>query len=162
MKLSQLIHFLQETQQLRFYLPNGRAIAPHFHVTEAGLTTKQFMDCGGSYRTEKYISFQLWVADDTDHRLSPEKLQGIIRMAAPLIGNEDLDVELEYQDQSIGRYGLAFDGTSFHLTAKQTRCLAEDQCGITPAKTKTKLSEIADPNRSCCSPGSGCCSVPTP
>ena len=158
MRCSQLIKCLHESEKLGFFLPNGQMIAPHFHITEVGLNTRHFVDCGGTERKEQNISLQLWVADDTEHSLSPAKLLSIIQKAMPLIGPEDLDVEVEYQEQSISRYGLAFDGEEFHLTVKQTRCLAEDQCGITPKKRTMPLSDLTPVNSASCAPGSGCCS----
>jgi len=158
MKCTQLIKFLHEIEELEFFLPGGQIIAHHFHITEVSHNTRHFVDCGGTVRMERNISLQLWVAHDTQHRLSPSRLLSIIQKAMPLIGAEDLDVEVEYQDQSISRYGLAFDGEAFHLIAQQTRCLAEDQCGITPQKPIRQLADLAPMNAAICSPGSGCCS----
>jgi hypothetical protein len=158
MKLSEFQTHLQAMPSLTFVQPNGAPVPAHFHITEAGLTTKQFVDCGGTMRTEKYVSFQLWVADDLQHRLSPSKLNGIINSAMPIFGKEDLDVEVEYQGITIGRFGLDFDFGQFLLTSKQTNCLAQDQCGIPQAKPKIKLSEIQKITSSnSCAPGSNCC-----
>jgi hypothetical protein len=160
MKKSHFIHCLREPGPIQFILPDGQRVAPHFHITEVGLTTRHFVDCGGTVREEQHLSLQLWVADDTEHRLAPLKLLSIIQTALPLIEPKGLDVEVEveYQNQSISRYGLAFDGTAFHLIAKQTGCLAEDQCGFTPQKHIRPLSEITPINEAICSPGTGCCS----
>ena len=68
-----------------------------------------------------------------------------------------LDIEIEYQTSSIGRFGLTKRGEHFQLTAKQTNCLAMDKCGIPTEKLKVQLSELAS-SASCCSPSSGCCS----
>ena len=67
----------------------------------------------------------------------------------------DLDIEVEYQGETIGKYGLDFDGTNFLLTTKQTDCLAKDNCGIPVEKAKVKLAEIG--NEPCCSPDGNCC-----
>ena len=48
-------------------------VPSHFHVTEVGKITKHFIDCGGTVRNEEVVNFQLWQADDYDHRLHPEK-----------------------------------------------------------------------------------------
>lgn len=157
MKLSTFQEHLKNSNQLNFIQPNGAFIPRHFHITEAGLTTKHFIDCGGTIRNEKTISFQIWEANDFDHRLAPEKLQKIINIASPLFGDEDLEVEVEYQAETIGRYGLDFDGEHFLLLPKQTDCLAKDHCGIPPEKLKVKLSELNNSEKSCCTPGGGCC-----
>lgn len=157
MKLSQFKQYLDKVSQLNFVQPNGHFVPRHFHITEAGLTTKHFIDCGGTVRTEKSISFQVWTANDFEHRLEPKKLKQIIEIAEPLFGNEDLDIEIEYQTETISRFGLGYDGNNFLLTAKQTDCLAKDHCGIPPEKLNVKLSELTKTQNSCCTPGSSCC-----
>lgn len=157
MKLSTFKNHLDNVTQLNFVQPNGNFVPRHFHITEAGLTTKHFIDCGGTVRTEKTISFQLWTANDFEHRLEPQKLKKIIAIAEPLFGNEDLDIEIEYQTETISRYGLDFDGNKFLMSSKQTDCLAKDHCGIPAEKLKVKLSEVQQSNNACCTPGGGCC-----
>ncbi|MCB9262410.1 MAG: hypothetical protein H6607_08560 [Flavobacteriales bacterium] len=156
MKLSQFQNHLNNVSEINFVQPNSHFVPRHFHITEAGLTTKHFIDCGGVIRTEKTINFQLWVANDFEHRLEPQKLQKIINIAAPLFNDEDLEIEVEYQTETIGRYGLDFDGNNFLLKEKQTDCLAKDHCGIPPEKLKVKLSDLKSKS-TCCTPGSGCC-----
>jgi hypothetical protein len=156
MKLSEFKMQLEGAQSLSFIQPNGLPVPAHFHITEAGVTTKHFIDCGGTERIEKYVSFQLWVADDVEHRLSSTKLLGIIEKAESFIGDGDPEVEVEYQGVTIGRFGLSADYGQFILISKLTNCLAPDRCGIPTAKPKIKLSEIANKN-SCCTPGSSCC-----
>ena len=70
---------------------------------------------------------------------------------------EDLEIEVEYQSETIGKYDLEFNGKNFILTSKQTACLAQDKCGVDPQKQKVKLSSLAVANESCCTPGGGCC-----
>lgn len=158
MKLSTFKQHLDNLSELNFVQPNGSFVPSHFHITEAGLTTKHFIDCGGTERTEKTISFQVWCANDYDHKLEPQKLKTIINISEPVFGEEDLEVEIEYQNESISRYGLDFDGHNFLLTAKQTNCLAKDHCGIPQEKPKLKLSELKTAQTSCCAPNSNCCS----
>ena len=153
MKLSTFKQHLDNVNAVNFVQPNGTYVPRHFHVTEAGLITKNFIDCGGTVREEKVINFQVWVADDTDHRLEPKKLLGIIALSQKLFGNEDLDIEVEYQSDTIGKYGLDFQGENFLLTAKQTDCLAKDNCGI---PQELKFAEL-ETSQVCCTPGGGCC-----
>lgn len=158
MKISQFKNHLDNVPELNFLQPNGDYVPKHFHITEAGMTTKHFVDCGGTVRTEKTISFQLWVAEDHEHRLEPQKLKKIIGISENLFGEEDLKVEIEYQKETIGRYGLYFNGTEFLLTPKQTNCLAKDNCGISTEKPKIKLSELKySQTAACCAPGTNCC-----
>lgn len=155
MKLSEIKQHLKTTPSVNFMLPNGGYVPEHFHVTEVGLISKNFIDCGGTIRSEKVANFQLWNANDYDHRLKPQKLLQIIDLSAKILGSEDLEIEVEYQSDTIGKYGLHFNGKDFVLTTKQTACLAQDHCGIPVEKTRVQLSEIK--NTSCCSPESGCC-----
>lgn len=136
-------------------LPDNTFVPNHFHITEAGLVTKDFIDCGGTVRTTKTISLQLWTANDYSHRLEPQKFLRILDMAQPLFGDEDSEVNIEYQSATIETYGLETDGVNFLLTPTQTDCLAQEACA-TLAKPKLKLSELNDTN-TVCTPGGGCC-----
>ncbi|WP_417195590.1 DUF6428 family protein [Bizionia sp.] len=155
MKLSEIKQHLSQLETIAFQLPNGQLVPNHFHVTEVGKINKHFIDCGGTVRTENVINFQLWEANDYDHRLHPEKLVSIIELSEKILNLEDLEIEVEYQGNTIGKYDLDFDGTNFLLTNKQTDCLAKDKCGIPAGKSKLKLSEIEKIDS--CAPGSGCC-----
>ncbi|SDR88874.1 DUF6428 family protein [Winogradskyella sediminis] len=157
MKLSEIKSKLKALDSIAFQLPNGDLVPRHFHVTEVGKISKHFIDCGGTVRTENVANFQLWEADDYDHRLHPEKLLSIIELSEKVLQIEDLDIEVEYQGETIGKYGLDFNGEHFLLTTKLTDCLAKDKCGIPEAKPKLKLSELQDQAASCCGPDSGCC-----
>lgn len=155
MKLSEIKRTLVDLESIAFQLPNGELVPRHFHVTEVGMITKNFIDCGGTLRTEEVVNFQLWSANDYDHRIHPEKLLHIIKLSEKTLGLQDLDIEVEYQGETIGKYGLDFDGTNFLLTTKATDCLAKDNCGIPASKPKVKLSELQTAGS--CAPGNGCC-----
>ncbi|MDC6470371.1 DUF6428 family protein [Flavobacteriales bacterium] len=154
MKLLELKNILKTLSEISFQFENGLHIPQHFHITEVGLITKDFIDCGGVIRNEKLISFQLWHANDFNHRLKAKNILEIISMAENSIIFEDLEIEVEYQNSTIGKYGLSFNGENFILKSKTTNCLAEDNCGIPNSKPKVSLSKLQDEN---CSPGSGCC-----
>jgi len=156
MKLHQFKEILTDINSIRFQLPNGNLVPIHFHVTEVGLIQKKFIDCGGTIREEQLVNFQLWEADDFDHRLAPQKLKSIIESAEKTLGLPNTEIEVEYQGETIGKYELAFNGLSFLLVNKLTACLAEDACGIPNQKEKMNLSDLQTKN-SCCDPKSGCC-----
>lgn len=156
MKLHQFKEILTDINSIRFQLPNGKLVPIHFHVTEVGVTKKNYIDCGGKIREEQVINFQLWEADDFDHRIAPQKLKSIVELAEKALHLPDTEIEVEYQSETIGKYGLEFNGITFLLTNKQTACLAEDSCGIPSQKQKVNLSELQTKN-SCCDPKSGCC-----
>jgi hypothetical protein len=155
MKLSEVKQALSGLDKITFKLPNGAKVPAHFHVTEVGKITKDFIDCGETTRSESVVNFQLWSSIDFNHRLHADKLLNIIELSESKLGLEDAEIEVEYQAETIGKYGLAFDGTNFVLTSKQTDCLAKDNCGIPVMKPKVKLADIQSSNS--CAPESGCC-----
>ncbi len=153
MKLSEIKKQLPTLQTVNFQLEDGSLVPEHFHVTEVGVITKNFIDCGGTVRSEKTVNFQLWDANDFDHRLKPQKLLNIIALSERILNMEDLEVEVEYQADTISKYDLDFNGNNFILKSKQTNCLAQDKCGIPPEKLKVNLIAAG----STCTPGGGCC-----
>ena len=157
MKLSKIKEILPLLENVEFQLKNGNFVPEHFHVTEVGQITKNFIDCGGVIRTERVVNFQLWNADDFEHRLKPKKLLHIINLSEEKLGIEDLEIEVEYQSQTIGKYDLEFDGNHFVLVNKTTACLAQDACGIPSEKQNKNLSELTSDSGNSCEPGSGCC-----
>lgn len=157
MKLSVFKALLKEMETISFQLPNGQLVPAHFHVTEVGSISKNFIDCGGTIRHEKMVNFQLWEANDNDHRLHPEKLISIIELSENKLGLTDEEIEVEYQGETIGKYGLEVEGDKFLLTSLTTDCLAQDKCGIPAEKIKVSLASLSSQKNTCCTPGSGCC-----
>ncbi len=157
MRLSEIKAQLSNLDTIGFELPNGQMVPRHFHVTEVGKINKSFIDCGGTVRNEVVVSFQLWEANDYDHRLHPEKLVDIIELSEKVLGLPDAEIEVEYQGDTIGKFGLDFDGKHFLLMSKQTDCLARDKCGIPQEKPRIRLSQLSMAKTNGCEPGSGCC-----
>ena len=158
MKLSEFKALLAKVKSISFYLENGEIVPEHFHITEVGLLSKHFVDCGGTVRTDKKICMQVWTADDIEHRLLPEKLLGIIELAEKELCLEDLEVIVEYQSTTVSNYGLKFGLNEFIMTNTLTDCLAKDKCGIPPIKKKIRLSDLTIiDNKNCCKPGDKCC-----
>ena len=158
MTLHQLTAHLHTQAALRFRLPDGRHVAAHAHLTEAGVVTRHFIDCGGTARTTRYCSLQLWSADDLDHRLTASKALDILTSTVARLGiaDDDLEVHVEFQGpDTIARYGLAVGPDALHLVGLATACLALDRCGVpTPEATPTPTFVVADTT---CVPGGGCC-----
>ena len=91
---------------------------------------------------------QTWVGDDTGHRITAGKLLKAIAAAAPVLGDEDLPVELEYEACNVVQLRVVAVGREgqvlvVRLGKKHTDCLAKELC--LPAAGNT------------CKPGSGCC-----
>ena len=140
MKLSEIKEILATAEGVNFKLENGNPVPEHFHVTEVGIITKNFIDCGGTVRHEKVANFQLWDADDYEHRLKAGKLLHIISLSEKVLGMEDLEIEVEYQSDTIGKYDLGYDRENFLLLAKKTACLAMDKCGVPAEKQKIEIT----------------------
>jgi len=156
MILSEIKNHLKNLKTIGFQLPDGSLVPSHFHVTEVAKVTKNFIDCGGVVRNEERVNFQLWNANDYDHRLHPEKLVQIIALSEKVLEIGDLEIEVEYQGATIGKYGLDFDGTHFLLVSTHTDCLAKDNCGLPVAKQQLSLLDL-EPEAPACDPSSTCC-----
>lgn len=151
MKISEFTALLaaHPEAEFQFVLPAGR-IAVHAHVTEVGRVEKLFIDCGGKPRRVATCNLQMWEYTDVEHRLTPEKLGGIMAKAAPMFGGEDLPVEIEFEEGVISQYpvttGAFIEGKLiFTLEAKHTACLALELCAP------------KDEGSACCGAGSSCC-----
>lgn len=153
MKLSELKKITSNAHKIGFELPDGKLVPAHFHVTEVGQSTKRFIDCGGTLRTKETIVMQLWNAQDYNHRLHPDKLLNILEISEKALNLENLEIEVEYQAETIAIYGLDYNGKYFKLTALATDCLAKDACGVPQRQTTPLINAASDP----CIPGNGCC-----
>ena len=156
MKLSEIKESLLTIDKIDFQLPNGASIPSHFHITEIGKFSKHFIDCGGKVRREDTVNFQLWEANDFQHRLSSKDFLEIITLAENKLGIENLNIEVAYQRYTIGKYGLSFNGQNFLLTNKLTDCLDPEKCGITDSKPKIRISQLRN-SKNNSTPDSGCC-----
>jgi hypothetical protein len=157
MKISELKVQLATMNSVNFKLPNGEYVPAHFHITEVGALTKHFIDCGGDVHEEQSASLQIWVADDVDHRLEARNFLNIIDLSAKILKGLDLEIEVEYQTDTIGKYGLSMDNNAFLLVAKETDCLAKTKCNIPISKPKFQFAELGMATQNVCTPGGGCC-----
>lgn len=157
MKLSEIKMHLATAEAVNFRLPSGDYVPENFHVTEIGIVTRHFIDCGGTERLEKVVNFQLFNANEYEHRLKPQKLIKIIALSEDRLSVGDWDIEVEYQSETISKYGLHFNGKDFQLVPKHTACLASDACGILSVKDKRQFNELVTANETKCTPGGGCC-----
>lgn len=121
-------------QQMHWILPDKSFIPEHYHVTEIGKIQKDFIDCGGTTHQYQNCNVQIWVANDTEHHLKTDKLLNIFKLSNQLI-NDDLSVEIEYEDVNTSYYRLTDyeptpKGPLFYLSSKHTTCLAPDKCKV--------------------------------
>ena len=120
---------------MHWMLPDKSFVPAHYHITEVGRLQKDFVDCGGTVRSLTSCLLQIWVANDTEHRLETTKLAAIMKVAAPLLKSDDLPVEVEYEEGVLSQYPVAGAevtpaGILFYLGTKHTACLAPDKCGV--------------------------------
>ena len=153
MLLSAFKQTLSKLDKLKFQLPNGQLVPSYFHITEVGKVTRNYIDCGGVLRQENKLNLQLWVSSDTEHRLKPDNILNILQLAEKQLGFSDLELEVEYQQTTVGRYKLALNGEVFELVNTQTACLAPNQCGIPREKPRVRLTARG----LSCNTDSGCC-----
>jgi hypothetical protein len=160
MRLNQLKEKLAKhpTASLRFILPNGKAIPAHTHVTEVGRVDKTFIDCGGTVRSESVCRLQTWFSDDVAHRLTGGKLLKILTKADPLLGAEDLEVDVEHEVNFVSQFPLDSVAVSkgeviLQLAARHTDCLARAECKP-PATWRFNLITQGLKSKQ---PESGCC-----
>jgi hypothetical protein len=112
---------------------DGEPIEPHVHVTEVGRVQKDFVDCGGTVRRLVTCLLQTWVGEDRDHRITAGRLLKAFEHAAPVLGDEDLAVELEYETCNVVQLVVASvkqepDRLVLQLGSKHTDCLAKELC----------------------------------
>ncbi len=170
MKLSELKNILLQhpAARLHFVLPDGASVPAHAHVTEVARIDKRFIDCGGTLRNESQCRLQTWFSHDTDHRLTAAKLGKILDIARPLLGAEDLDVDIEHEAGYISQFPLQSveispDEITLRLTVRHTACLAEDKClpakrPETPAFDPLTFNPRAGRQESaCCGGNEECC-----
>ena len=142
MKLSELKKILSQhfDKNIDFILPTGTKIPSHAHVTDIAHIEKKFIDCGETFRTEKFCRLQTWFSDDTEHRIGVRMLFKALEKAAPFLGSEDLEVDVEYEAPFISQFPIASAAVEngilvIRLGIRHTACMAEDRC-LPPALNK--------------------------
>jgi len=118
---------------IQFVIEHSEHVPPHAHVSEIGRVERVSIDCGGTLRKSVSAILQLWLADDTSHRMTTAKLLSIIHRSAPILNDDTLPVEIEYDDFIISQFPIRSSETEagvlkFHLVSKHADCLAKDIC----------------------------------
>jgi hypothetical protein len=159
MNLSKLKSLLADHSErhFRLALPDGSPVPVSFHITEVGFVHKTFIDCGGKLRERATCQLQVWVGEDYEHRIETGKMATILEKARSLFPDEDVPVEIEYEDRVISQYTidayeLTADSVVLRLAHKHTECLAPELCGL---PSIGRLPAIGGKS-SCCGPGGTC------
>ncbi|MFN2509419.1 MAG: DUF6428 family protein [Chthoniobacterales bacterium] len=134
MNLHQLKAVLRDHpgQLARFILPDGDQIPAHVHVTEVGHALRNYIDCGGATGKTEACLLQTWVGEDTEHRLTTDRLHEILLLGGRVLPHEDLEVEVEYDCCVVGQYVIGDakgegDHLDLHLENKRTQCRARER-----------------------------------
>ena len=148
--------------EIELKFATGNSVAPHFHVTEVGKVTKDFVDCGGTRRLTETCVLQTLVANDVDHRLLSTKLAGVLAKTESLGLQDDYPVEAEVQTDTIGLYSVGNGRVEngklvFELKPKTTACLAPDVCEIDGTQTPTEFVSISQNPLAPSKADSDCC-----
>ena len=135
MKLKELKNLLEANRSKQFLLllPDQKEVPISFHITEVGQINKTFIDCGGKVHSLQTCQLQAWVGEDEEHRINAGKLHDILKLATSIVPNDDIDLEIEYEDAVISQYPIndfrvTDDAVVLHLTTKHTDCLAKELC----------------------------------
>ena len=146
MILSELKTLLAEHHEknIHFVLPTGTRIPSHAHVTDVALITKQFIDCGGLVRTESFCRLQIWLADDTEHRVGAKMLLKVLEKAETFLNDGGLEVDVEYEAPFVSQFPITSTVTDggvlvFNLGIRHTACLAQDRCLPPATKSESPL-----------------------
>ncbi len=132
-------------------LPDGSSVPKSFHITEVGMVTKRFIDCGGKVHQVETCQLQVWIGEDIDHRIETRKMAQILEVSGSIIADDSLEIEIEYEERIISQYPvkealITEETVTLVLSLKHTDCLAKDLCG-----TDSKANEAG-----CCGGGSCC------
>ena len=137
MQLRNFLNLLENNinSKLRFILPNGTYVKEHFHVTEVGKITKEFIDCGGTTRNKQTCLLQLWIANDEEHRVNAAKLHSIFNLAKHIYMDDKTPLEVQYGSEQAITYDVESCVVSENyiditLKGQKTDCLAPDKCGV--------------------------------
>ncbi|MDB6167625.1 MAG: hypothetical protein JWM88_489 [Verrucomicrobia bacterium] len=139
MKLSEFTAQLAASPEAEIViaLPGGAEVPRHFHVTEVGHVAKNFVDCGGKFRSTEACVLQAWTsgAADDGHRLTAGKLARILGLAAPILPSAELPVEVEFEHGVVSQFPIEEITTQMstvriRLGEKHTDCLARELCGV--------------------------------
>ncbi len=140
MKLNQLKTLLEANRDKQFLLllPNNNPVPVSFHITEVGHINKTFIDCGGKVHATQTCQLQAWVGEDEEHRINAGKLADILKLSRSIVPDDDIDLEIEYEDQVISQYPVedytvTGEAVVLNLTTKHTDCLARELCLVPSA-----------------------------
>lgn len=130
---------------IKFFIENEE-IPQHFHVTEIGKENRIFLDCGGTKRQTEKCVLQVWVTNDTEHRINSNKLLKIIELGEHLFEHDIPDVYIEYEKNTVSQYPISHyeitDNTiEFYLGKIHTACLAPDKCGVNCCKPLIQINK---------------------
>lgn len=146
MKVKFFKNILRNGGKVSFLLPEKKYFPGHFHVTEVAKVTKNCVDCGGESRQFNFVTLQLWLGDDFDHRINSQTMKNIMENIESCCDEWDIKVELDsgtiglydigevilYANQinNSNKTGYGNENITFQLERTYTNCLAPQKCGL--------------------------------
>lgn len=130
-----------------FVFDDGEMIPQHFHLSEIGYITKNFVDGTGSIRKVELVQLQVWLGDDEPCPLTGAELAQLLDVAKHQLPSGDLDVEVEYEGCVISQYAVE---AALDTGTKLLFQLADKRMD-SPAKS------VAAAGTASCNGSTGCC-----
>jgi len=163
MKTQELLNVLKENNQkaLLFEYQKNKFAGTNYHLTEVKNVTFDTVDCGGKVNDWKETHIQLWESPSEvgkEYYITTDKAVAILERVnniSPLW--LETEVKVEFGNDAFHTSVLSIDGIVsddnqliIKLFANETRCKAQETCGVLVEDTVAETSES-------CAPGTGCC-----
>ena len=110
------------SRNVRFILPTGSKISPHAHITEVARAEKEYIDWGGTHRTDTVCRLQTWFQDDPEHRLTARTLAAILEKSALFLTTNILKLR-----SSMGSIYFPFPNRENRNNERRINCATRNQ-----------------------------------
>jgi hypothetical protein len=165
MKTKELLNVLEHNKDksLLFEYALNKLVGANYHITEVKHMKIDSVDCGGETDAWNETIIQLWESpkelDKRDFMKVEKGLEILNRVGNLKPYDYESEVKIEYSNASFNTAQLYIqdaeiknDTLIFKLSIEDTRCKANDKCGIPKIEEK-----VLETEPSCCTPESGCC-----
>ncbi|RXG15300.1 hypothetical protein DSM03_102470 [Leeuwenhoekiella aestuarii] len=150
---SEFKKLLSKSYKIGFELPNGKLVPNHFTITEIGEQITNSIDLNGKFQKQSYLVLQLKPFGTFNHRLHPEKLLELLKLAEQSFDVEKLTVLIAYEAESTTLYKLEGSETYFKLLPVLDESKTNEKQKVNRKQTTPLMDAASDP----CIPGNGCC-----
>lgn len=165
MKTKELLYVLEKNQEkalLFEYAPN-LLVGANYHITEVKHMKIDSVDCGGKTDAWNETIIQLWESPKElgkrDYMKVEKALEILYRVGSLKPYDYEAEVKFEYSNAAfntaqlyVQNFEIINDSLIFKLSIEDTRCKANDICGI-----PTMEEKVLETQSSSCDPESNCC-----